>query len=69
MPYKVTDTREIKSMTPAGSTRVSYRVWLETEKGATGSVDVPEDKWNAGDLRALLDEKATNLDLAFSLPG
>lgn len=67
MGYTVTDTRETKAMTQAGSTRVMYRVWIVTDRGATGSVDVPADKWNVGTLRAILDGKAEELDLAFSL--
>jgi len=67
MSYQVTDTREIVSMSPAGSQLATYRVWLVTDRGATGTVDVPREKWNAADLRAVLDEKAQQLDLAFSL--
>lgn len=67
MAFKVTDTREVKSMTQAGSSHVVYRVWLVTDKGATGSIDVPADKWEAGQLRAILDEKAESLDLAFTV--
>lgn len=67
MAYKVTDTREIRSMTPAGSSQVMYRVWLVTDKGATGTVDVSQDKWNDTDLRVILDEKAALLDLAFTV--
>ena len=69
MPYKVTDTQQIKSMTAAGSTVTSYRVWIVTDRGATGQVDVPLDKWNSKDLKDILDEQADNLDLAFSLTG
>lgn len=54
-------------MSPAGNRQVSYRVWITTDKGASGSVDVPADKWDKDALRVLLDEKAEQLDLAFSL--
>lgn len=67
MTYKVTDTREINSLTQAGSTVVMYRVWLVTDLGATGTVDVPSAKWDAEKLRVILDEKAAQLDLAFSV--
>lgn len=67
MPYEVTDTREVSAMSPAGNRKVSYRVWITTDKGASGSVDVPADEWEAGALRAILDEKAEQLDLAFHL--
>lgn len=69
MPYKVTDTREITQMTQAGTSRKTYRVWLVTDRGASGSLDVPADKWNADDLPALLDAKAFDLDLAFDVTG
>jgi hypothetical protein len=67
--YTVQDTREIQTMTPGGGTKRMYRVWLQTENGATGSVDVPADKWNAEDLRRILEEKADELDLAFAIGG
>ena len=67
MGYKVTDTREMSQMTPAGSTVKIYRVWLVTGKGSSGTVDVPVDKWNSEDLTAILGAKAEELDLAFSI--
>lgn len=67
MAYKVTDTREVSVMSPAGNRQVSYRVWITTDKGSSGSVDVLKEEWEAGALRAILDEKAEQLDLAFSL--
>jgi len=67
--YIVQDTREIVNMTPGGGTRRLYRVWIQTELGATGSIDVPADKWNAQDLPGILEEKATELDLAFAIGG
>ena len=67
--YTVQDTREIVNMTPGGGTRRLYRVWIQTELGATGSIDVPSDKWNSTDLPGILEEKATELDLAFEIGG
>jgi len=69
MGYKTTDTQQIKSMTQAGGTVTSYRVFVVTDRGATGQVDVPLDKWNAKDLKQILDEFAETLDLAFTLTG
>jgi len=46
MGFQVTDTREIQALTPAGTERVTYRVWLVTDSGATGTVDVPSEDWN-----------------------
>ena len=67
MGYKVTDTREMSTMTPAGSVQKVYRVWLATSKGSTGTVDVPPDKWNSKDLTEILEAKAAELDLAFAV--
>jgi len=69
MPYKITDTRELKTITPGGTEQSVYRVWLATEVGATGTIDVPKAKWNKEDLADLLTAKAADLDLAFSLSG
>ncbi len=69
MGYKVTDTREMSRMTPAGSVVQTYRVWLVTDNGSTGTVDVPLDKWNSADLPDILETKAKELDLAFVLTG
>lgn len=67
--YKVTDTREMSTMTPAGSVQKVYRVWLVTKNGSTGTVDVPLDKWNSEDLTEILEIKAVGLDLAFAVAG
>jgi len=67
MDYKVTDTREISRMTAAGSEIKLYRVWLVTESGATGTVDVPQSKWTKEELPQILRDKAASLDLAFSV--
>jgi len=69
MGYKVTDTREVSFMSPAGTRQQMYRAWLVTEKGATGTVDVPQDKWNEDDLPGILEAKAAQLDLAFTVTG
>lgn len=69
MGFKVTDTQEISRMTQAGTEVKSNRVWLITDRGATGYVDVPLDKWNKDDLPEILAAKAADLDLAFSVTG
>jgi hypothetical protein len=65
--YRVTDTREITTMTQGGGQATLYRVWLITERGASGTIDVPLRNWNKDDLPAILNEKALALDLAFSI--
>jgi len=69
MGYKVTDTQRITAMTPAGGTVTSYRVWLVTDRGATGQVDVPLDQWNEKDLPDILKAEAAKLDLAYTVSG
>jgi hypothetical protein len=69
MGFKVQDTQRITTMTPAGGSVTSYRVWLVTDRGATGQVDVPVDAWNEKDLPVLLKEQAALLDLAFTVKG
>lgn len=65
--YIVTDTKEVQTITPGGGRKTMFRVWLKTERGATGSVDVETADWTAEKLRPILEAKAANLDLAFVL--
>ncbi len=67
--YTVVDTREVSTLTPMGSERKFYRVWIRTPHGASGSVDVPIDQWNAETLPGILEQKAAELELAFNLTG
>lgn len=67
--YSVIDTREVSTLTPMGTERKFYRVWIKSEHGATGSVDVALADWDAEKLPGILEEKAAALDLAFSLTG
>ena len=65
--YTVTDTRQMSKMSQAGSVVETYRVWLVTKNGSSGTVDVPLDKWNSEDLTKILEAKAVELDLAFAI--
>ena len=67
MGFKVTDTQKVTTMTPAGNQASYYRVWLSTDKGASGQVDVPVEMWNETDLPGYLREQAASLDLAFNV--
>lgn len=69
MPYKVTDTREVSTITPAGARKKVYRVWLTTKRGASGSIEVETDDWTAEKLSVILEAKAAELDLAFTIGG
>ena len=65
--YKVTDSREISGMTQAGGEHNFTRVWIQTDNGSTGHVDVEPADWNSDALKKILTEKAESLDLAFGL--
>lgn len=65
--YKVTDSKEMSTMTRTGDERKHYRVWIQTDLGATGSVNVPISDWNEEILPVILQQKADELDLAFNL--
>lgn len=67
--YTITDTKEVQTITPGGGRKTVYRVWLRTERLATGSVDVELADWTAEKLPAILSAKAAILDLAFVLNG
>lgn len=65
--YTVLETRQVQTLSPTGAAQTVYRVWIKTEKGSTGSVDVPQSDWTAEKLKGILDKLAADLDLAFSL--
>lgn len=65
--YRVTATRQVETLTEAGTPVIRYRVWFESPRGSTGHVDVDPEDWNAERLAEILDEEAEKLDLAFSL--
>ena len=65
--YKITDSQQVDKMTPGANLVTVYRVWILTDNGASGSVEVPASKWNDKDLPEILEAKAAELDLAFTL--
>lgn len=65
--YRVTASREIQMLDNAGNTVTLNRVWITTDRGATGSVDVEKKNWEKARLEKILANKATELDLAFTL--
>jgi hypothetical protein len=54
-------------MTQAGGEHKYYRVWLFTERGATGHVDIELADWNKERLAEIFKAKAAELDLAFTV--
>ena len=67
--YKVLETRQIQTLSPTGATQQVYRVWIQTARGSSGNIDVAQADWTAERLKAILDQFATDLDLAFTLTG
>ena len=65
MPYRVTDSQKIQSITPAGNPYSFYRVWVVTDRGASGYIDIPSEQWKKEELHQVLQEFADELDLAF----
>lgn len=65
--FKVESASKQDRMGPGASTKTVYVVWLETDKGATGSVEVSKAIWESDDLKAFLTAEAAKLDKAFDL--
>lgn len=65
--YKVLESRQIQKLGPTGTSVSVYRVWIQTERGSTGSIDVDAADWTADKLKPILEGLATDLDLAFTL--
>jgi hypothetical protein len=63
--YTITDSREMDTLTAAGGTVKTTRVWITTDRGATGTVDVAKKDWTKEKLESILAAKAAELDLAF----
>lgn len=67
MSYKVEGSKQVQEMNRAGGLTKRYRVWIVTDKGASGFLDVDAADWEADKLREKLDAFAKELDLAFNL--
>lgn len=65
--YKVIESRQIQKLGPTGLGVSVYRVWIQTERGSTGAVDVDAADWKADKLKDILGKFADDLDLAFTL--
>ena len=65
--YKVVESRQIQKLGPTGAGVSVYRVWIQTDRGSTGSVDVDAADWNADRLKEILTDFSADLDLAFNL--
>lgn len=65
--FKVVSANRQQRLRPDGGTTTVYVAWLETELGASGSVQVPANIWESGTLKAFLEAEAEKLDRAFHL--
>lgn len=65
--FKVTAASRQQRMRPDGGTSEVYIAWLETDRGATGSVMVPASIWESEQLKGHLMTEAKKLDHAFDL--
>jgi hypothetical protein len=65
--YEITDTRKIDQLTQGSNIVVKYRVFIVTDRGSTGSIDVSAPDWTVEKLRAILAEFAAQLDLAYTV--
>lgn len=65
--FKVVSVSKQQRLRPDGGTTTVYIAWIETSRGATGSVEVSEVIWESDDLKAHLEAEAAKLDKAFDL--
>lgn len=65
--FKVEAAKKQARMGPTGDAVPIYVVWLRTDLGGTGMVEVPVTVWESDDLRDFLQVEADKLDKAFLL--
>jgi hypothetical protein len=65
--YKVLSAARQDRMGPTGGHTTVYVVWLETRRGANGSVEIEEGVWKSDQLKAALQDAANDLDRAFTV--
>lgn len=65
--FRVESASKQERMRPDGGRKTVYVVWLETDRGATGSVEVSPEVWDGDNLREFLTAEAAKLDKAFSV--
>ena len=65
--YTVTATEQQERFGANGKPKTIYVVYLTTDRGVSGSLEVSKADWNAETLPGLLQAKADELDLAMVL--
>lgn len=69
MAFKVVASQKQDRLGPTGGRRVIYVVWLETERGSTGSIEIDSDDFHSDRLKILLEAEAADLDRPFTVSG
>lgn len=68
--YEVNSSKQVPYLAPgADGPSTRYRVYITTNKGASGWVDVRPEDWTTERLQEILSDKADELDLPFGLAG
>ena len=65
--FEVEATQKQSRMLPDGSNTQVYIVWLKTQRGAKGQVEISKAVWQSDGLEQALEEEAEDLDKAFEL--
>lgn len=65
--YKVVGVREVKRLIGAGKISKFYEITIETDRGAVGTVEVPERDYSKSKVKELLQLKASELNMPFEL--
>ena len=67
--YTVTGTTQREKLGQDNRIQQVYIVYLETDLGVTGDVEVAKADWTEEKLPGILEKAANDLDLAFRLAG
>lgn len=65
--FEVLSVDKQDRLSPNGRVSIVYRVWIETDKGANGAVELTEVQYKSDDLKSILAQEAADLDRAFDL--
>jgi len=65
--YEVTHTDERQSFGPNNQPKMVYVVYITTDRGVSGTLEVSKADWDTEKLRELLQARADELDLALTL--
>lgn len=69
MGFKIRASQKQDRLGPTGGRQVVYVVWIETERGSTGSIEIDADDFHSDRLKTLLEAEAIDLDRPFLVSG